>query len=232
MAGEDSGGVHGANRLGGNGVANSTVFGGIAGDAMAAWVGREGAFRAADPVAVDAAIARAERPFRSGGGGDLEAMREQLQTTMWDDAGIVRDAGSLARAADALDALARQLASYALPNGARERAFNLTWHDWLNLTNLVAVSRAIVRAAAAREDSRGAHFRADFPETGSLAESTFIRVGSADGALGVESVPGALHARQAGSNAAHRLTISPVLSSHCHSGPRQWRLSTKTGLAR
>jgi fumarate reductase flavoprotein subunit len=189
VAGEDSGGVHGANRLGGNGVANSTVFGGIAGDAMAAWVAREGDFRGTDPAAVDAAIARAERPFHSGDAGDLEAMREQLHTTMWDDAGIVRDAASLARAAGALDVLARQLSNYALPSAARDRAFNLSWHDWLNLTSLVAVSRTIVRAAVAREDSRGAHFRADFPETGSLTESAFIRVRQRDGALDVESVP-------------------------------------------
>ena len=76
VAGEDSGGVHGANRLGGNGVANSTVFGGIAGDAMAAWVAREGAFRDAGPREVEAAIERAERPFHSGVESDLEAIRK------------------------------------------------------------------------------------------------------------------------------------------------------------
>jgi fumarate reductase flavoprotein subunit len=189
VAGEDSGGVHGANRLGGNGVANSTVFGGIAGDAMAAWVAREGSFRASDARAVDAAIARAERPFHSGETSDLEAIREQLQTTMWDDAGIVRDAASLTRAARSLDALAQQLHGYALPSAARTRAFNLTWHDWLNLTNLVAVSRTIVRAGEARENSRGAHFRADFPEPGELSASTFIRVREHGGALVVEAVP-------------------------------------------
>jgi fumarate reductase flavoprotein subunit len=188
VAGEDSGGVHGANRLGGNGVANSTVFGGIAGDTMAAWVGREGAFREADSRAVDAAIARAERPFHSGEASDLEAIREQLHTTMWDDAGIVRDAASLARASASLDSLAQRLSGYALPAAARDRAFNLAWHDWLNLTNLVAVSRAIVLAGAARENSRGAHFRADFPEPGELAASTFIRVREQAGELGVEAV--------------------------------------------
>jgi fumarate reductase flavoprotein subunit len=189
VAGEDSGGVHGANRLGGNGVANSTVFGGIAGDAMAAWVGREGSCRAPDARAVEAAIERAERPFHAGEAGDLEAIREQLHTTMWDDAGIVRDAASLARAAAALEALAQQLRGYALPSAARDRAFNLTWHDWLNLTNLVAVSRAIVRAGDARENSRGAHFRADFPEPGELSASTFIRVQERGGALEIEAVP-------------------------------------------
>jgi fumarate reductase flavoprotein subunit len=188
VAGEDSGGVHGANRLGGNGVANSTVFGGIAGDTMAAWVGREGAFREADLRAVDAAIARAERPFHSGEASDLEAIRERLHTTMWDDAGIVRDAASLARASASLDSLAQRLSGYALPAAARDRAFNLAWHDWLNLTNLVAVSRAIVLAGAARENSRGAHFRADFPESGELAASTFIRVHEQAGELGVEAV--------------------------------------------
>src|SRR6188474_149481 len=73
VAGEDSGGVHGANRLGGNGVANSTVFGAVAGDAMADWVRREGRF--ADPLQIDEAIARCERPLRAGK-GDLEAIRE------------------------------------------------------------------------------------------------------------------------------------------------------------
>jgi succinate dehydrogenase flavoprotein subunit len=189
VAGEDSGGVHGANRLGGNGVANSTVFGGIAGDAMAAWVGREGSYRPSDERSVKAAIDRAERPFLSGTATDLEAIREVLHTTMWDDAGIVRDAASLARAGAALHALAQQLRDYALPSAARDRAFNLTWHDWLNLTNLVAVSRAIVRAGIARENSRGAHFRADFPEPGDLSASTFVRVRQRGGALEVEAVP-------------------------------------------
>jgi fumarate reductase flavoprotein subunit len=189
VAGEDSGGVHGANRLGGNGVANSTVFGGIAGDAMAAWVAREGSFRVSDARAIDAAIARAERPFHSGEASDLEAIREQLHTTMWDDAGIVRDAASLARAARSLDALEQQLHGYALPSAARDRAFNLTWHDWLNLTNLVAVSLAIVRAGEARQNSRGAHFRTDFPEPGELSASTFIRVRDRGGALDVEAIP-------------------------------------------
>jgi fumarate reductase flavoprotein subunit len=170
-------------------VANSTVFGGIAGDAMAAWVAREGSFRVSDARVVDVAIARAERPFHSGEASDLEAIREQLHTTMWDNAGIVRDAASLTRAATSLDALAQQLHGYALPSAARTRAFNLTWHDWLNLTNLVAVSKAIVRAGEARQNSRGAHFRADFPEPGELSASTFVRVQERGGALDVESVP-------------------------------------------
>jgi fumarate reductase flavoprotein subunit len=189
VAGEDAGGVHGANRLGGNGVANSTVFGAIAGDSMAAWVARRGEFRTPDDLAIDRAIARAERPFRDAGESDLEAIRDRLHTMMWDDAGIVRSAAGLARAAAALDTLAAKLDAYALPRAGRDRAFNLTWHDWLNLGSLIATSRAIVRAAMAREDSRGAHYRDDFPDPGELAASTYTRVRMRDGAVSCDAVP-------------------------------------------
>jgi len=55
-------------------------------------------------------------------------------------------------------------------------SYNLTWHDWMNMKNLILVSRAITAAALARDDSRGAHFRADYPETRNLETSTFTRV--------------------------------------------------------
>jgi fumarate reductase flavoprotein subunit len=190
VAGEDSGGVHGANRLGGNGVANSTVFGAIAGDTMAVWVAREGALRDADSAAMEAAVARAERPFLDGGAGELETIRERLYATMWDDAGIVRDAASLARAEEALAALEVELDTYRLPASARDRAFNLTWHDWLNLKSLVSVSGAIVAGALARGNSRGAHYRSDFPEVGDLTTSSYIRVRRRpDGVLACEAIP-------------------------------------------
>ena len=190
VAGEDSGGVHGANRLGGNGVANSTVFGGIAGDTMAAWVPREGAFREPDAAMLEETLARSEAPFRSRGGcADLEAMRERLHATMWDDAGIVRDAAGLARCESALSALAAELDGCTLPEAAHDRAYNLAWHDWLNLSSLVAVSRAIVTSAQARENSRGAHYRSDFPAPGELDRSTYIRIRERDRQLACEEVP-------------------------------------------
>ena len=189
VAGEDAGGVHGANRLGGNGVANSTVFGAIAGDSMAAWVASEGAFREVDVAAIEAEIAAAERPFRDGDASDLEAIRERLYATMWDDAGIVRDAAGLARANSMLGAFAAEIDAYRLPSAGRDRAFNLTWHDWLNLGSLVATSQAIVAAATARENSRGAHYRQDFPQPGDLAASTYTRVHLREGAMLHEAVP-------------------------------------------
>jgi fumarate reductase flavoprotein subunit len=170
VAGEDAGGVHGANRLGGNGVANSTVFGAVAGDTMAQWVlGQD--FRAPDRAAIDAAIAVCESPFNRKSSVNLEGLRETLYDVMWDKVGIIRDAAGLAQAERALAGLDAELERCSLSDA--NRAFNLTWHDWLNLRSLVAVSRVITAAAIARTDSRGAHFRSDFPDTGSLEHSAF-----------------------------------------------------------
>jgi fumarate reductase flavoprotein subunit len=193
VAGEDSGGVHGANRLGGNGVANSTVFGGIAGDTIARSLQRGGSWNDPDNEALVASVQRAMQAFAlplASTPADLESLRELLYATMWDDAGIVRDAAGLARAAAALGEIGDALDRYRLPEAARERAFNVTWHDWLNLVNLVAVSQVIVRAAQARENSRGAHFRSDFPAPGELATSTYTRIrANRGGVVAVEAVP-------------------------------------------
>ena len=172
VAGEDAGGVHGANRLGGNGVANSTVFGAVAGDAMAAWVRREGAPREPDAAVIDAGIARSE-PKTGGAHGALEAIRERLYGVMWEKVGIIRDRANLESALAELKEIVDELATTGIPDA--NRAFNLTWHDWLNLRSLAETSRVIARAALAREDSRGAHFRADFPDAGPLAASSYTR---------------------------------------------------------
>ncbi len=172
-AGEDTGGVHGANRLGGNGVANSTVFGGIAGDTMAAWVLRHDTLRDPDEEALAAAVAAQLLPFAQRP-GSIDGLRESLFECMWNDVGILRTAFGLQRALSTLDELVAQLARTGVADD--DRAFNLGWHDWLNLKNLIAISRVIATSALAREDSRGAHFREDHPGTGSLEGSTYIVV--------------------------------------------------------
>ena len=87
VAGEDAGGMHGANRLGGNGVANSTVFGGIAGDVMPGWVATNPGHRPPDESVLDAEFGRALHPFTRKG-GDLNRLRERLLDTMWDEVGV------------------------------------------------------------------------------------------------------------------------------------------------
>jgi fumarate reductase flavoprotein subunit len=186
IAGEDSGGVHGANRLGGNGVANSTVFGGVAGDAIPRWLASNGAFHEPDSAAIEAAIARCRAPLAKPA-GDVGALRERLYDIMWDEVGIIRDAASLARAETALDQLEAELDETGV--AASDLAFNLTWHDWLNLKSLLLVSKSIRAAAVAREDSRGAHFRADFPEVRDLENSRYTCVTWKDGAFDIATRP-------------------------------------------
>jgi fumarate reductase flavoprotein subunit len=172
-AGEDTGGVHGANRLGGNGVANSTVFGGVAGDVMGVHTVRAGALPEPDRTAIDAAYERAFAPLGRKP-GNLPEMRERLYNVMWNDVGILRSAESLARGQAALDSLARDIADCGVADTSRR--YNLTWMDRLNLENLTLVSRAIAAAADFRRDSRGAHFREDFPQTSDLASSRYTCV--------------------------------------------------------
>ena len=185
-AGEDTGGVHGANRLGGNGVANSTVFGGIAGETMAAWVKRNSAFRPADEAAIAHAVAECEKPFARPP-GDLEAVREALYECMWTDVGILRTAEGLKRGQAMLAELDAQVSAIGVADG--DRGYNLTWHDWLNLKSLISVSRVIAAAALAREDSRGAHFREDCPQAGDLHGSTFTMVRQKGEALEIRREP-------------------------------------------
>ena len=185
-AGEDTGGVHGANRLGGNGVANSTVYGGIAGDRMADWVRANPERREPDPDALRVAEARilepVGRPAR-----DLPAIRDRLYDVMWDDAGIMRTAAGLQRAETELSELDARLDAVGDPGG--DLAYNPTWHDWLNLKSLVAVSQTVAFAALARENSRGAHYREDHPDAGDLSTSTYTCVTWKDGRFGVASRP-------------------------------------------
>jgi fumarate reductase flavoprotein subunit len=183
-AGEDTGGVHGANRLGGNGVANSTVFGGIAGDAIAKWVPKKGVFREPDLDAAKAAISAALYPFKIEG-GHMPDIRKKLYEVMWEDAGILRDAESLARARVAVDELHSELMRTGVAD--ESRAYNLSWHDWLNLESQIIISKAVIEAAVVRKDSRGAHFREDFPEIHDLENSRFTKASLDNGKITITS---------------------------------------------
>jgi fumarate reductase flavoprotein subunit len=139
-----------------------------------------------DGAALDAAAARAFAPFDKPA-GDMNVIRDRLYDVMWDDAGIIRNRASLERALGVLDELDAMLAETGLAE--QDPRFNLSWHDWMNLDNLILVSRTICVAAIARENSRGAHFRDDFPDPGDLATSRYTVARLQAGAIDVVSRP-------------------------------------------
>ena len=111
--------------------------------------------------------------------GELDARARHLRA-------ILRDAAGLARGTAALDTLARDIAACGVADASRR--YNLTWMDRLNLENLTLVSRAICAAADFRRDSRGAHFREDYPQTSDLAASVYTSVRVAENRPRVTSV--------------------------------------------
>ena len=176
-AGEDTGGVHGANRLGGNGVAESTVFGGIAGDVMADWVAGRALPQISHAVA-EAAVAAITAPLaRREGGENLYALQARLRQVMWEHVGLVRAGEGLKLALTEIEDIARRLETVAVRG---DGAFNLAWQDWLNLQNQATTAWLIARSALERTESRGSHYRRDFPKT--AADAVTVLAGSAEGA--------------------------------------------------
>ncbi|MBW3096447.1 L-aspartate oxidase [Pseudohoeflea coraliihabitans] len=186
VAGEDAGGAHGSNRLGGNGVANSTVYGGVAGDVMGRDVAAIKALRDPDLSVLDAEIDRVMHPL-SRKPGDIQGLRDVLQETMWDHAGVTRTGAGMKRGLAKLSEIGGELMEMGVAGD--DLAFNLTWHDWLNLRSLCDISEVITRAGLARENSRGAHFREDFPEQGDLDQSYFTVAKRSGDGVEIERAP-------------------------------------------
>ncbi len=142
--------------------------------------------RPPDPQILDAELARAQHPFTRKP-GDLNALREKLLDMMWDEVGVVRDRAGIERGIAGLEQIEAELLATGVADDNRH--FNLTWHDWLNLRSLCEISRVIALAALRRENSRGAHFRSDFPEPGDLATSTFTVARQTSGGIEISERP-------------------------------------------
>ncbi len=158
-AGEVAGGMHGANRLGGNSLSDLLVFGRRAGLAAAEHALGTGEV-ALDLAQADEVIAEALAPFGRERGENPYAVHHDLQETMQDLVGIIRTESELLEADEKLDEL-EQRAGVVSVEGHRQ--FNPGWHLALDLQSMLAVARCTTRAATARKESRGGHTRDDYP---------------------------------------------------------------------
>ena len=186
-AGECAAGINGANRLGGNSLSDIIVFGKRAGEYAAQYV-QSGTSGRVDEAEVDEAARRALEPFDRGTAGEGPyQVQYTLQEMMQSLVGIVRNESEMQQALDGLRDL-RVRAGRVGVGGHRE--YNPGWHAALDLHNLLTVSEAITRCAIERKESRGGHFRDDFPDKRTeFGTFNFIVRKGRDGAMEISRAP-------------------------------------------
>ena len=160
-AGECAAGINGANRLGGNSLSDLIVFGKRAGEYAADFARKHGATQL-DDGAVERAMQASLAPFDRGASGENPyKVQHDLQDTMQALVGIVRTESEMQEAVDRIAGFNERAARVGI-DGHRE--YNAGWHTCIDLRNLLDVSEAIARSAIERRESRGGHFREDFPD--------------------------------------------------------------------
>jgi succinate dehydrogenase / fumarate reductase flavoprotein subunit len=187
-AGECAAGINGANRLGGNSLSDLLVFGKRAGE-YAAQFAKEHRRVAVDPAAARRAADEALEPFEHGQGRSENpyTIQADLQQMMQSLVGIVRTESEMQQAVTELEGL-KARAARAGVIGHRE--YNPGWHTAIDLGNLLTVSEAIARSALERKESRGGHFREDFPDkSAEFATFNIVTRRGPDGSMEVRRVP-------------------------------------------
>jgi succinate dehydrogenase / fumarate reductase flavoprotein subunit len=185
-AGECAAGINGANRLGGNSLSDLLVFGKRAGE-FAAQFARDHKRPPIDEAQIKTGTDRALRPFENRGSENAYAVQRDLQEQMQALVGIVRTEAEMRTALDTLAEL-RARAANAAVIGHRE--YNPGWHTAIDLEHLLTVSEAITRSAIERRESRGGHFREDYPEKDpQFAAFNILTVKNSDGTMDVRRVP-------------------------------------------
>ena len=160
-AGEVAGGLHGANRLGGNSLSDLVVFGRRAGLYAAQYVKSLSGKLTVDAGQVEAGVQGILRPFQGKGNENPYAVHADLQECMQSLVGIIRTEGELKKALEEIAVFKQRLGRVTVEGG---RAFNPAWHLTLDLLAMLAVSEAVTRAALERKESRGGHTRDDYPK--------------------------------------------------------------------
>jgi succinate dehydrogenase flavoprotein subunit len=187
-AGECAGGINGANRLGGNSLSDLLVFGKRAGEHAADFAKKNGQVRV-DNGQADAAARDALAPFdrAAQGGENAFGIQHDLQEMMQRLVGIVRVEAEMQEALGELAKLNDRAGRVAV-TGHRE--YNPGWHTALDLRNMLTVSEAITKCAIERKESRGGHFREDYPDKGAeFGGVNMIVKRNADGSMDLRRVP-------------------------------------------
>jgi succinate dehydrogenase / fumarate reductase flavoprotein subunit/fumarate reductase flavoprotein subunit len=187
-AGEDAGGVHGSSWAGGNGIAESTVFGRRAGSA-AANIAHERSAGPPDAAAVDAILRRTFASLERVSDTLAAPLAIALGAALWDRVGLRRDAAGLAAAAGEIDEMRDRARHVAAPGPLQA---NGAWQEALDLESRLTVAGAVVAAATARTESRGAHVRADHPDRDDDRWLRTVFVRSSGGGFAISTAPVAL----------------------------------------
>jgi succinate dehydrogenase / fumarate reductase flavoprotein subunit/fumarate reductase flavoprotein subunit len=162
VAGEDQGGVHGGNRLGGNGICESSVYGRQTGKALARFMKNENSHDSkTTPGMAEDLAAKFLAPFQQHGSETPFRLRAELQECNWNKVGIVRNGKDMEEAMDIIGSI-RTRASGIKISGSK--IYNMPWNAHIDFMNMLDVSDMVVVSALARKESRAAHYRSDFPE--------------------------------------------------------------------
>ena len=183
-AGECTAGLHGANRLGGNSLVETLVFGRRAGEAAARFSRERESQLRSKPV-VDEAQADLDSLIHNGTALS-RALQREIRNVMWEHCGVVREASDLEQALGMLDEVRSVLPSVDV------RPSEEGWGDLahvLDVQAMLGTAEATLRGAIAREETRGAHNRSDFPELDPAMEVNFIVGRSSDARMTLEPVP-------------------------------------------
>jgi succinate dehydrogenase / fumarate reductase, flavoprotein subunit len=186
-AGESSGGMHGANRLGGNSLSDLLVFGKRAGEFAAAYA-QATTSGWIDQAQVDAAVTHAVHYMdKPAGDENPYAVQSDLQVAMQKLVGIVRTESEMRDALDRIQGFKARALNVSAPTN---RAYNPGWHTCLDLESLMVCAEACTMAAIERKESRGAQFRDDFPEKSKTEGAVNMVISKgADGRMRLERRP-------------------------------------------
>ena len=162
VAGEDAGGVHGANRLGGNGICDSSVYGRQAGKSLAKYL-RNGnlAIQPTRRGQVEETIALLTAPLARTKGTNPFEVRKRIQELNWNKVGVARNEKELTEALAEIESCAEAVDQLKVTGGP---AYNMMYTAAVDLRSMIDVSRMVAASALERQETRGAHFRQDFPK--------------------------------------------------------------------